>query len=106
VQIHWAQFPERMNTQRAAAEERLQRLELSGGELQVHIAARAIHLHGQRGQVVTVRCRILGRELLACCQRESLGGALHEAVESFERQVHELRERRRSGRTCGIQVAS
>jgi ribosome-associated translation inhibitor RaiA len=101
MQIHWAQFPDAMTEQRSAAEQRLQRLAQEDRHLGVvRIVARPLRHHRQGGQAVKLTGHVRGREIVVCEEGQGLGRALADAVESFERQIHRLRERRRAARTA------
>jgi ribosomal subunit interface protein len=106
MQIHWIQFPEVMNAQRASAEERLRRLELEDRDLgAVRIIARPVSHARQTGQLVKLTGRVRGQQIVASGQRAGLGHALGDALESFEKQLHRLRERRREERTAPSQLS-
>jgi cold shock CspA family protein/ribosome-associated translation inhibitor RaiA len=51
------------------------------------------HQHG--GREVRITCQARGREIVVARSRPDLGLALNEALDTFEREVHRLRRKRR-----------
>jgi ribosome-associated translation inhibitor RaiA len=81
---------------RGEIEARLRRLGEDHGDLiDVRISAEGTRHHRHGGRSVRIACLARGQQLVAARERDELGLALNEALDDFERQVHELRRIRR-----------
>jgi len=99
MQIHWAGLTDLHPDIRVAIEARLERLGSRHGDLiDVRIAADRTGHHRRGGRVVRISCFARGRQLVAVRERAELGLALNEALDDFERELHELHRRRREKR--------
>lgn len=95
MQIQWVDMQEIRSDEREAIESRL--LALSNGHtdlIDVRIVAKQSGHHRHGGQEVRIACLARGKELVAARTRPDLSLALHEAVESFIREVKRFRDRR------------
>ena len=100
MEIHWTHMEGADPEERALANKRLAQLAEGHEDLiDVRIVGRPSQHHRHGGQEVRIVGMARGRELVAARERESLGLALHEALDAFEREVTKLRERRRDKRT-------
>lgn len=100
MQIHWRNLESIPEADRLRAEERLRALGEGHSDLiDVRVSARESghHRHGERE--VRIACQARRKEIVAARTRPDLGQALNEALEAFEREVHDLRRRRRSERS-------
>jgi CspA family cold shock protein len=100
MQIHWTDMDEVEAEQRAAATERLEKLDEGATDLiDLRISGRHSQHHRHGAREVRIICQARGREIIAARERDDLGLALHDALDAFEREVRKLRERRRDQRT-------
>ena len=96
MQIHWTAMGEIDASERANAEKRLKRLAEGHTDLiDVRITGHTTPHHHHGAQEVRITCQARGREIVAARTRPDLGLALNEVVDSFEREVHRLRDKRR-----------
>jgi ribosomal subunit interface protein len=100
VQIRWTHLDALDSAERRDIEERLERLAAGHDDLiDVRIVARRTRHHRHGDREVRIVCRARGKEIVAARTRENVGLALNEALDTFEREVHRLRERRRTRRS-------
>jgi cold shock CspA family protein len=103
LEIHWVGPGEFDDSQRVLAEARLRRLAEGHRDLiDLRIAGHQTHHHHLGNQEVRITCQARNREIVVARTRESLGLALNEALDIFEREVRELREKRRDRSRAGI----
>jgi ribosome-associated translation inhibitor RaiA len=99
MQIHWAHLSDLNAELREAIEARLQRLADERDDLvDVHISARRTNHHHHGGRSVRITCLARGRQIIVTSERPDVGLALNEAVDDFEREVHEQRRKRKDAR--------
>jgi ribosomal subunit interface protein len=99
LEIHWVHVEGISEQQRAVTEDRLRRLAGEQDDLiDVRIAGRKSGHHRHGDQEIHIACQARGKEIVASRTRADLGMALDEALDAFEREVHELRRRRRDRR--------
>jgi cold shock CspA family protein/ribosome-associated translation inhibitor RaiA len=95
MEIHWRHLEEIAAAQRAAVEGRLRALADGHDDLiDIWLTGSSSRHHRHGGKEVQLRCQARRRELVAERTRADLGQALDEVVDTFEREVHELRQRR------------
>jgi cold shock CspA family protein len=100
MQIHWAKFEGLPELQRMAIERRLRALAHGHNDLlSVRLVAHATRHHRHGGQEVRIVASVRGKEVVACRERPDLGLALNETLDDFEREILELRQRRKDLRT-------
>ncbi|MDP3940486.1 MAG: HPF/RaiA family ribosome-associated protein [Deltaproteobacteria bacterium] len=100
MEIHWRNSNGIPKAAIDKIEARLQALAESHGDLidvRISIKPTAHHRHG--GHEVTIACHARRKEIVAARIRPEVGLALTEAVDALEKQVHKLRQKRRSKRT-------
>ena len=99
MQIHWTHFSDLPDEEREAIERRLQALAQGHDDLiDLRLVARASSHHRHGGREVRLTCQARGRELVVTRERDDLGQALYEVLDDFEREVRQLREKRREKR--------
>jgi ribosomal subunit interface protein len=99
LEIHWVHVEGISEQQRLVTEERIRRLGEGNDDLiDVRIAGRTSGHHRHGDQEIHIACQARGKEIVASRTRADLGLALDEALDAFEREVHELRRRRRDRR--------
>lgn len=94
MEIHWVNADELDPAQRETVETRL--VELAEGHrdlIDVRIAARPNGHHRHGNQEVRITCQARGREIVAARTCPELGLALHEAFDTFVREVRKHRDR-------------
>jgi cold shock CspA family protein/ribosome-associated translation inhibitor RaiA len=95
LQIQWVDMQEIRAAEREAIEDRLRSLENGHTDLiDVRIVAKQSGHHRHGGQEVRIAGLVRGKELAAARTRPDLSLALHEAVESFIRELRRFRDRR------------
>ena len=95
MEIHWTHLSHLDPELREACEERLKRLAQNHSDLiDVRISGDSTRHHRRGGRSVRITCLARGQQIVAARERESLGLALNEVLDDFERAVHELRKRR------------
>jgi cold shock CspA family protein/ribosome-associated translation inhibitor RaiA len=96
MEIHWVGLSELDDAERTHAGERLERLAEGHKDLiDLRITGHKTRHHKHGEQEVRITCQARGREIVAARTRPDLALALNEAVDVFEREVHQLREKRR-----------
>ncbi len=96
MEIHWHGLGDLSIEERADAEARLELLGVGYSDLiDVRIAGRTTGHHRHGDQEIRITCQARGREIVATRTRPDLGLALNEAVDAFEREVLQWREKRR-----------
>ena len=96
MEIHWVGLSELEDADRSAAEARVTRLAEGHTDLiDVRITGHQTRHHKHGDQEIRITCQARGREIVAARNRPDLGLALHDALDAFERQVHDQREKRR-----------
>lgn len=96
MEIHWVGLGDLDEAERAETEVRLQRLASDHDDLiDLRITGHKTRHHRHGGQEVRITCQARGREVVAARERPDLGLALNEALDTFEREIHRLREKRR-----------
>lgn len=94
MEIHWVNADALEAAQREAVEARLRELTTGHRDLiDVRITARPNGHHRHGGQEVRITCQARGKEIVAARTCPDLGLALHEAFETFVREVRRFRER-------------
>jgi ribosome-associated translation inhibitor RaiA len=84
---------------RADAERRLQELARDHTDLiDLRITGSQTRHHRHGAREVRIHCQARGRELIVTRERDELGLALNEALDAFEREVHQLRAQQREDR--------
>lgn len=100
MQIHWRNLEGIDEADRLKAEERLRALSEGHDDLiDVRISARESGHHRRGEREVRITCQARRKDIVAARTRVELGLALNEALDAFEREVHDLRRRRRDERT-------
>lgn len=96
MEIHWVGIGELEKAERARIEARLERLGMGHDDLiDLRISGHKTRHHRHGGQEVRITCQARGRQIVAARERPDLGLALNEALDTFEREIHRLREKRR-----------
>jgi cold shock CspA family protein/ribosome-associated translation inhibitor RaiA len=96
MEIHWVGMGRLEDAERAEIEARLKRLAESHSDLiDVRIAGRTTRHHHHGDQEIRITCQARGREIVAARTRPDLTLALVDALDVFEREVRQLREKRR-----------
>jgi cold shock CspA family protein/ribosome-associated translation inhibitor RaiA len=96
MEIHWYNADDFDARQRRAAEERIAKLAEGHDDLiDLRITGRSSGHHRFGDREVRITCDARGTEIVASRIRDELGKALHDALDAFEREVRDLRERRR-----------
>jgi cold shock CspA family protein len=99
MEIHWHGLGDLSVEERADAEARLELLGAGYSDLiDVRIAGRTTGHHRHGDQEIRITCQARGREIVATRMRPDLGLALNEALDAFEREVLQWREKRRDRR--------
>jgi len=99
VEIHWVDFGGVAERQRTAVEERLRSLAEGYSDLiDVRLTAHTTPHHRHGGQEARITAAMRGKEIIAARTRDDLGLALDEAMDAFERELRELRDRKRQRR--------
>lgn len=94
--IHWVGLGDLSEAERAEIEARLDLLAEGHDDLiDLRITGKKTRHHRHGGQEVRITCQARGREVVAARERPDLGLALNEALDTFEREIHRLREKRR-----------
>jgi ribosomal subunit interface protein len=100
MEIHWRHVEGLDDEQRSSVEDRLRSLAADHTDLiDVRIAARPTRHHRHGGQEVRITAQARGTEIVSARTRPDLALALHDALDTFERELRRLRERRRARRT-------
>jgi ribosomal subunit interface protein len=100
VEIHWHNVASLSEDERAAIEQRIERLTAHHSDLiDVRITARPNRHHRHGGQEVRITAEARGREIVAARTRTEVGLALNESMDAFERELRRLRDRRLSRRS-------
>jgi cold shock CspA family protein/ribosome-associated translation inhibitor RaiA len=100
MEIHWTHMDEVDPELRASAAQRLQSLAEGHTDLiDLRVTGRHSQHHRQGAREVRITCQARGRELVVTRERDELGAALVEALDTFEREVHRLRRRQRDRRS-------
>lgn len=101
MQVHWHRVPEVTDEEREAVEARLQELAGDHGDLiDVRISAKSTRHHRHGGQEISIAALMRGTNLAAVRTRPDLRIALDEALDAFEREVRQIRDRRRDRLTA------
>ncbi len=99
MEIHWYGLGDLSTEERAEAEARLALLAAGHSDLiDVRVTGRKTGHHRHGGQEIHITCQARGREIVATRTRPDLGLALNEALDAFEREVQEWREKLRDRR--------
>jgi ribosome-associated translation inhibitor RaiA len=99
MQIHWVHLSDLNPEVRDAIEARLQRLADERDDLiEVQISAQRTNHHHHGGRSVRITCLARGRQIVVSSERPDVGLALNEALDAFEREVHEQRRKRKDAR--------
>ena len=99
MEIQWHVVTELSDERRSGAERRLQKLAKDHRDLisvTINVEETTHQKHGPAE--VKIRCHAKGRELIAREKADDANAALGRALESFEREVHQMREKRRERR--------
>ncbi len=95
MEIHWVGMSELEEAQRDEVEVRLTSLAEGHSDLiDLRITGHETRHHKHGAQEVRITCQARGRELMASRTRPDLGLALHDALDTFEREVHRMRDKR------------
>ena len=95
MQIHWRNPNAIDETLRERAEERIEALVVDHTDLidvWIDVQVNTHHRHG--GDEVSLRAQVRGSEIVVRREGEEAGLALRDVLEAFEREVHEMRNRR------------
>jgi len=97
VEIHWVGLGDNLDeAERAEIEARLGLLAEGHDDLiDLRITGHTTRHHRHGGQEVRITCQARGREIVAAYTQPDLELALNEALDTFEREVHRLRRKRR-----------
>jgi cold shock CspA family protein/ribosome-associated translation inhibitor RaiA len=96
MEIHWGGASEFQDRERANAEARIERLAEGHSDLiDLRITGRKTGHHRHGDQEVRVTCQARGHETVVARTRPDLGLALNEALDAFEREVRQRREKLR-----------
>lgn len=100
MEIHWRNPNELTEAEREHAEERIQKLAQGSKDLiDLWIDVEPSSNHHRKGnEQVTLRCQARGRELVAHGHGEEIGLALKRALQTFERDVRRMRDKRKDRR--------
>ncbi len=100
MEIHWRNPGELDEAERDQAEERLARLADGHNDLiDVWVDVESESGHHRNGpRRVAIRCQARRAELVAHGEADEPATALHHALETFSREVHRLRDKRRERR--------
>jgi ribosome-associated translation inhibitor RaiA len=99
MQIRWSQMHELRPSAQRAAEQRLEALNAAQADLiDVRIASHHEGNHRRGGRGVHINALLRGHRLAASREGDEIELALTEALDAFEREVHDLRRRRRDRR--------
>lgn len=96
MEIHWHNPGAIPESERERVEDRLLRLaaEREGDLIDVWIDVHENPHHRHGGDEVVIRCQARNADLVSRRKADEAGLALREALAAFERDVHDLRERR------------
>ena len=95
MEIHWHHTQWLSEDGREEIEARIRELAEQGSNdiIDVRISGNSSrHNHGE--QEVRIPCEARGKEIVAARTSDSLGQALHDAVENFIQQVRQMRKKR------------
>ncbi|NNL86066.1 MAG: HPF/RaiA family ribosome-associated protein [Myxococcales bacterium] len=96
MKLHWVGFQELDESQRALVENRVQQLAEGHRDLiDVRFTGRPTRHHRHGGQEVRITCQARGHEIVAARTCPDLELALNAALDTFEREVHRLRDKQR-----------
>ena len=100
MQIHWHQAKWVGDEQKAEIEERIHALADQGHNdlIDVRISGNPSRHKGHSEHEVKITCEARGQEIVARRSGPKLEGALHDALESFKKQVRHMRARRNEHR--------
>lgn len=100
MEIHWVGFNELDDARRDAVEARIRSL-LEGHRdvIDVRLTARTTQHHRQGDKEVRITADVRGTELVAARTRDTIGLALDEALDAFQRELRRLRDKRRGRRS-------
>ncbi len=99
MEIHWYGLGDLSAEERAEVEARLELLGVGHSDLiDVRISGRRSGHHRHGDQEVHIVCQARGREIVVTRTRSDLGLALNEALDAFEREVQQWREKLRQRR--------
>jgi cold shock CspA family protein/ribosome-associated translation inhibitor RaiA len=97
MEMHWVGLNELDDSERSQAEVRLSSLAEGHSDLiDLRITGHRTSHHRHGNQEVRITCQARGREIVAARTRPDLGLALNEVLDAFEREVHKMRDKRRS----------
>jgi len=99
MEIHWRHADSIPAALREATESRIESLAEGRNDLidiWIDVQESGHHRHG--GDEVAIRCQARGREIVSRRKADEAGLALNEAMDAFERDVREWRERRTDAR--------
>ncbi len=102
MQIHWRKANELSEAERELARERIESLAEGHRDLidiWVEVQPSSRH-HRQGSESVSIRAQARGATIVAHAEEEQLRPALRSALDKFEREVQQLRDKRRDRRTA------
>lgn len=96
MQIHWVGLTDLEDSERSAIEKRLLELAKDHHDLiDLRISGHESRHHKHGAKEIRITCQARGREIVAARTRPELALALAESLDAFEREVRDLREKRR-----------
>ncbi len=99
MEIHWVDFDDLRADVKEAIEQRVRSLAEGHQDLiDVRLTARTTGHHRLGNQEARITAQVRGKEIVAARTRDEVGRALDEALDVFEREVRNLRGRRRTKR--------